>query len=294
MSYYYEKYWTPTTPRHTDKGVKAFSRRGSFGKHWWSKKWISALERLMDSARLRRGRRYARSGQVISIEETGEGRIKAEVQGSRAKPYKVSIKLRQLSDEEWDRVLDIMAENAFFTAQLLAGEMPPEIEEAFASAGVELFPGSRSDLETSCTCPDWANPCKHVAAVYYILAERFDEDPFMLFRLRGRSQEQIMEAIRLRQGELSEEEEEQEEEVPPLEEAVAGFWSFRASPDEFRIDPGPPEVRHHVLKRLGKPAFLDAEGWRTLSEMYDAVSREAIQMAQEGTQEDAKTDCRTG
>ncbi len=278
---YYERYWTPTKPRHTDKGVKAFSKRGSFGKHWWSKKWIAALEGLMDPGRLRRGRRYARSGQVVSIEEAGNGVIKAKVQGSRRTPYKVLIKLRPLSDEEWDKVLDIMAENALFTAQLLAGEMPAEIEQAFADAGVDLFPSTGGDLETSCTCPDWANPCKHVAAVYYILAERFDEDPFMLFRLRGRSQEQIMQAIRERHGESLEDEEEEVEEIRPLEESMAEFWRFQAPVEEFQVKPEPPEVKRHVLKRLGQPAFLDSSGWQDLKNLYDLISQSALRIAQE-------------
>ena len=89
-----------------------------------------------------------------------------------------------------DEALDALAEQAIFTAQLLAGEMPQDIEEAFEEAGASLFPKKRGDLETECSCPDYANPCKHIAATHYILGERFDEDPFLIFRLRGRTQEE--------------------------------------------------------------------------------------------------------
>ena len=97
-----------------------------------------------------------------------------------------------------------MAEQAIFTAQLLAGEMPQDIEQAFEAAKVSLFPSRHDDLKTECSRPDYANPCKHVAATHYILGERFDEDPFLIFRLRGRTQEQVMAALRKRRSEEAE------------------------------------------------------------------------------------------
>jgi uncharacterized Zn finger protein len=146
-----------------EDGIKARSQRGSFAKSWWAARWVAALEHLVDSGRLSRGRSYARKGQVLSIEETRDG-IAARVQGSRPTPYKVSIQMAPLTDAQWDQVIDALSEQAIFSAQLLAGEMPQEIEQAFESAGVSLFPGRRADLKTSCSCPDYANPCKHRAA----------------------------------------------------------------------------------------------------------------------------------
>jgi uncharacterized Zn finger protein len=125
-----------------------------------------------------------RKGQVRSIEEA-KGGIHARVQGSRPSPYKATIRVSPLSEAQWEKVIKALAEQAIFTAQLLAGEMPQDIEQAFRPAGVSLFPDKRDDLETNCSCPDWSNPCKHVAAAHYILGERFDEDSFLLFRLRG-------------------------------------------------------------------------------------------------------------
>jgi len=105
------------------------------------------------------------------------GAITARVQGSRVRPYSVSIRLKPLDDRSWHRVAGVMARQAAFAAMLLAGEMPRDIETAFVEAGTSLFPQSRGDLESRCSCPDWANPCKHVAAVAYVVAEAFDRDP---------------------------------------------------------------------------------------------------------------------
>ena len=197
-SYDYWDDFKPSHPRPAD-GIKAKSQRGSFGSTWWATRWIQALERLMDAGRLSRGRSYARGGQVLNL-DIGAGRVAARVQGSRATPYKIAVELAPLTDDQWARAIDAMAEQAIFAAKLLNGEMPPDIEEAFKQANVALFPVSGSDLRTSCSCPDYANPCKHIAAVYLLLGERFDADPFLLFHLRGRSKEQIMAAMRARRA----------------------------------------------------------------------------------------------
>ncbi len=195
----YDYYFKPTKAKEAKDGIKARSQRGSFAKNWWAQRWIAALERLVDSGRLTRGRSYARKGQVLSIEENKDG-IAAKVQGSRATPYKIKIQITALTDAEWEKVFDALSEQAIFTAQLLAGEMPQDIESAFERAKVSLFPSKRADLQTDCSCPDYSNPCKHIAATHYILGERFDEDPFLIFRLRGRTQEQVMAALRQRRA----------------------------------------------------------------------------------------------
>ena len=141
--YDYYGYFKPSRPRATDEGIKARSKRGAFAKNWWATRWIKALERLVDSKRLGRGRRYARAGQVVSIKEVAGG-VEAKVQGSRRTPYKVSIAVEPLTDKQWERVLDALADQAIFAVQLLAGEMPPDIEEVFTAAGVSLFPDKRA------------------------------------------------------------------------------------------------------------------------------------------------------
>jgi uncharacterized Zn finger protein len=181
-------------PRAARGGIKSQSERGSFGESWWAKRWISVLESFNIGGRLQRGRSYARSGQVLSI-AIQKGRVLARVQGSRPKPYDISIKVKTLSPAQWRRVVKLLAGQAMYTAALLAGEMPHEIEHAFKEAGVSLFPSRAGDLKTSCSCPDWANPCKHIAAVYYLLGEEFDRDPFLIFKLRGMTRDELVAAL---------------------------------------------------------------------------------------------------
>ncbi|WP_324718068.1 SWIM zinc finger family protein [Carboxydochorda subterranea] len=189
-----------TQPIPVEGGIRARSRKGAIGETWWSRRWVAVLESFGYGNRLARGRVYARRGQVLAI-DVHPGQAKARVQGFRVTPYRVEIRLPVLTDPQWEAATRQMASRAVFAAQLLAGEMPEDIEEAFETAGLSLFPKSSRELVTSCSCPDWANPCKHVAAVYYLLAEEFDRDPFLLFTLRGRTKEQLLEALRaLRAG----------------------------------------------------------------------------------------------
>jgi uncharacterized Zn finger protein len=180
--------------------LKARSKRGQIGDTWWSKRFIDVLESFDIGSRLQRGKRYARAGQVLSM-ESSPGRVSASVQGSRAKPYQVVIETEVLSASEWHGIEVVMASSAVFLAKLLSGEMPAEIEEAFVASSTTLFPASADDLSSACSCPDWENPCKHVAAVFYLLAEAFDADPFLIFAWRGRSKEELLNDLRaLRRG----------------------------------------------------------------------------------------------
>ncbi len=184
-------------PIRVSGGIRARSQRGEIARTWWSRRFVDALERYYgsDASRLARGRTYARAGQVIEI-ELSPGVVSASVQGSRPKPYAVRIAVRELDDAAWRKAETAMAARAVFLARLLAGEMPDEIEEAFEAAKVRLFPARRGDLVTSCSCPDTANPCKHIAAVYYLLAESFDENPFLIFEWRGRPRERLIAELR--------------------------------------------------------------------------------------------------
>ncbi len=177
-----------------------------------------------------------------------------------------------------------MAGQALFTAQLLAGEMPGDIEEAFAAAGVSLFPNNRDELITECSCPDWANPCKHVAAAHYILGERFDEDPFLLFRLRGRTQEQILAALRQRRAgqdaALAEGDAPEYETVVPLEDTLAHFWEPAETLEPFPLSIEPPQIMLPVLKRLGEPAFMGETSLQSeLAAAYQAITQAALALA---------------
>lgn len=169
-------------------------------RKWWVLQWLDLLEKYRFKKRLERGRNYAREGNILAINFEG-AKVTAQVQGTANEPYHLWIKLDSFSDQDWHYIIQSLAEKAIFSAQLLAGEMPDNIEEVFIANGLSLFPFSLSDVESRCNCPDPKNPCKHIAAVYYELADRFSEDPFVLFQLRGRTREEILAQIReLRQG----------------------------------------------------------------------------------------------
>lgn len=187
-------------PIEVEGGLKARSTRGAIGESWWSKRFLDVLESFALGTRLTRGRAYARKGQVLSL-TVAPGSVTASVQGSRPAPYDVSVGLKPFTDEVWSRVEEALAAQALFGAQLLAGEMPHEIEEVFAGAGAPLFPASVADLSMRCSCPDWSVPCKHLAATFYLLAEAFDTDPFQILYWRGRDRETLLASLRaLRSG----------------------------------------------------------------------------------------------
>ncbi len=187
-------------PRSVEGGIKARSTRGAIGESWWSKRFIEVLESFAIGTRLTRGRSYARKGQVISL-EVAPGRVTAQVQGSRVRPYRVSVGLTPFPSKTWAGIEARLAEQALYSAQLLAGEMPHEIEQVFAEAGAPLFPAAFKDMAMSCSCPDFAVPCKHLAATFYLLAEAFDADPFQILHWRGRERQKLLERLReLRSG----------------------------------------------------------------------------------------------
>lgn len=192
--------WYETSrPIAVEGGVKAKSKRGDIGTQWWSRRFIAVLESYGISGRLQRGRAYARKGQVMEF-SLGTGTVTARVQGSRRTPYKVTIKVLPLTTAQWKTVEARLAGAALFRAKLLAGEMPAEIEEVFAECGTPLFPRRFSDLDMDCTCPDWEVPCKHLAAVCYVLAEAFDDDPFQMLAWRGRGKEDLLAPLRRGRG----------------------------------------------------------------------------------------------
>ncbi len=280
--------YAPSKPIKVEGGIKAKSKRGGIGDTWWSKRWVKLLESFGWNNRLERGRRYARGGQVLDF-KLSSGRVTARVQGSVPEPYSVCIEIKPLTNEAWKRVEEEMAEKAIFAAKLLAGEMPQNIEEAFESAGMALFPVSSKDLKTDCSCPDSANPCKHIAAVYYILAEEFDRDPFMLFKLRGRTKDEITTSLRRKRTEgansiqkveplSSNVAAEQKETVPPLE--IEDFWSG-GDVESFSVNISQPEVSAAIIKRLGTPEFWDSKEDFSgkMSGCYENVSRHAMEAA---------------
>ncbi|HEY7424766.1 MAG TPA: SWIM zinc finger family protein [Gemmataceae bacterium] len=263
---WYRDFFPRSRPRAAKGGIKSQSKRGAFGQSWWAKRWIAVLESFDIGARLGRGRSYARSGQVLSI-DVAKGEVTARVQGSRPKPYDVTIEVKTLTAGEWDRLVQALSGQALFVAKLLAGEMPQDIEQVFTEAGLSLFPQKSRDLITDCSCPDWSNPCKHVAAVYYLLGEEFDRDPFLLFQLRGLSREELLKRLsRAAPAATPAAEESPVALSEPLPDDPAIFWAGSDLPDDVFSEVRQPPVSAAWLQRLGAFPF-----WRGETNLFDAL-----------------------
>lgn len=266
--------WEPSRPLPVEGGIAARSKRGAIGETWWSQRFIELLESFDVGSRLARGRNYARRGQVVEL-EVEPGVVLAKVQGSRFTPYRVRIRGKALTEQQWRRVEKAMAARALPLAKLLAGEMPHDIEDAFAACKLTLFPRSNAELKASCTCPDSENPCKHVAAAYYILAERFDEDPFLIFAWRGRDKDELLKRLRARRGtgtpraSTATRSAQPEPSTVALADQLDCFWRSGPSLADLHVSPLASETADTLLRQLG-PAPVEVAG-QNLAEILAAA-----------------------
>jgi uncharacterized Zn finger protein len=267
MPFWDEPDYVKSGPIRVDNGIRARSRRGAIGSSWWSRRFIEVLESLELGGRLARGRSYARAGQVLSLEVTA-GSVVSSVQGSRPKPYQVRIDIRQIWATHWERVEKAISEAAIFSAKLLAGEMPEDLEDVFDDLGLWLFPRDAGELTMDCTCPDMSVPCKHVAATLYLLAEAFDRDPFLVLTWRGRDKGTLLANLRALRGSPESTEEAPRRSIwdelrslrqPDLADSVDGYFSCRS-----RLSPVDDGHRDIVIPdavlRERDPLHLEAHG----------------------------------
>jgi len=288
-SFNYYPHYEPARPLPVESGIAARSQRGAIGETWWSQRFIALLEAGGAGSRLKRGRSYARAGQVTEL-EVEPGLVLARVQGTRYSPYRVRIQAKVLSENQWQRAEKAMAGQALPLALLLTGEMPAEIEEIFAACKLTLFPKSYRELQASCSCPDWENPCKHLAAAYYILAERFDEDPFLIFAWRGRSREELVARLRARRDRqrgratgrvtaaIGAAPSEEPAAAAPLSERLSDFWRCGPELAGFRVNPLAGEAPDALLRQLG-PAPAQARG-RNVTELLTPIYAKLAQHAE--------------
>lgn len=250
------------------------TEQGQISREWWVQGWLDLLNSYRFKKRLERARDYARQGNVLSLEFQGP-KVVATVRGREQPEYDVSLWLDPFSDEQWDYVIDTLSQQAIFSAKLLAGEMPHNIQEVFTANGLSLFPFTLSEIHSRCSCPDKANPCKHIGAVYYILGDRFEEDPFVLFQLRGRSKDQILETLRqLRSaaGEAS------EAEIPTAEAQIPTPSVTPLKIDQFWQYDEPLESSLVVITPSGSETVLDVLG--PIPPIAEAESRSKAQDSQ--------------
>ena len=263
-------------------------------REWWAQRWLDLLDSYRFKKRLERARNYARQGNVLSIEFKGS-KVLAQVQGTEPEPYQVSLSLDPFTDEQWGYVIETMSQRAIFAAKLLAGEMPQNIEEVFTANGLSLFPFTLSDIHSKCSCPDKANPCKHIGTIYYQLGDRFSEDPFVLFQLRGSTKDQIIAALREFRAASVEASDTDNTEASnnqgqslityrPLK--IEQFWQYNEPLESTLVVIAPPPSSDTVLDVLGPIPLpeLDATDSKADSEavmqyldtVYKQVSQQAV------------------
>lgn len=252
-------------------------------REWWVERWLELLDSYRFKKRLERARRYANEGNVLSIEFQGP-RVIAKVKGSDDEPYEVTMSLTPFSKEDWNYIIESLSKKALYSAQLLAGEMPTDIEQVFTAGGLSLFPFTLSEVHSRCTCLDKANPCKHIGAVYYQLADRFSEDPFVIFQLRGRTKTQILESLRqLRakgaKGSRRAKASRARARKTNTPIAMAQFWSFDHPIEKSLRKLEPIANPQAVIERLGPPPLPTAEATLVqeyLTTAYDQITKQAI------------------
>ena len=275
-----------------------------FGRTWWGQRFIQALERFTDPARLGRGRSYASGGRILSY-EIGGGKVSAKVRGSinpyfgvyEEPIYTTTIALEPISRGNWTKVIAELSGRAGPVVKLLLSEMPDDIDDIFGGLGLHLLPGGERDFTTRCSCPDWANPCKHVAGVCYLLASALDQDPFLLFELRGLARDQLRgELAKSPLGQLLASELELPDVEPrpvpsyytrpvaePAPEVVSykEFWTgARRLPPETDAAT-PPSLRALLIKKQGDyPPFWqkDQPFTAVMEELYERVRTRSRQM----------------
>ena len=239
-------------PREDRRSAAGPRRRRGFGVTWWGEAWVTALEQRarLDPNRLPRGRSYARGGTVGEL-AIGPGEVRAAVQGRRVRPYQVRVRVRVLDAAEWDRVLDAIAAQIGHAAALLDGELLPEVADDVRGAGTDLLPGP-GELQPRCSCPDWADPCKHAAAVCYLVAGALDADPFSLLLLRGRRREEVLAALRARRRSAGATAPPAGPSPPAADPGVDAREAYRRALAPLPAPPLPPQ-------RPGQPAVLPVD-----------------------------------
>jgi uncharacterized Zn finger protein len=281
-------------------------------RQWWVQRWLELLDSYRFKKRLERARSYAREGNVLDI-HFENAQVLATVQGSEVEPYQVSLTLDPFSDEDWHYVITTLAEKAIYSAQLLAGQMPESIEKVFIKNGLNLFPFNLTDIRSRCSCPDKANPCKHIGAIYYQLADRFSEDPFVIFQLRGRTKSQILAELRQLRSQKSSISLEETPKIVEESSAIASdsifleatnhstktnkklkpskdeiltqiekFWQYDEPLDSSLVVITPPTNQKDILELLGTlplPYEEAQEVKQSLQQIYQTVSQKALMTA---------------
>ena len=285
-------------PRRVRSGIKLRSKDGPRGCTWIGRQWLRLMDSAFPAEILHEGLAYAHSGQTASF-EIRPGLIEAKVQGRAPKRYATTIRIATLNGEEWRRLIDAMVVEAIHAARLLAGELSPSIQAAFASLGLEMMPVGLGVLRCDCSC-DEEGYCKHAAAVAYLVAELLDEKPMTAFILRGIRVQHLLDRLRQARtihthGVASAHADPMIPEsrlvVPPLEECMDEFWRPGPRFAEARESNPTPHVHHALLRRLG-PSPMNGRFPLVglLASIYDCVAESAIRLRDHTEQAEEEDD----
>lgn len=233
-------------------GISTRTPRGQIGQSWWARRWLEPFEDTVPRPVLDNGRKYARKGQIVSL-EVNPGEISGVVQGTRAEPYRCNVRFPVIDDSVWETALEKLRETSWPIAQLLANRLPEDLEQRLGMEDGQLFPSFSPEPDSFCQCMNGGHLCKHMAAIYYIIAERLDDNPFLLLELRGLPEKAVRAFWRKSWG----------------IEATSGAVSEDAAhaPDQAYYGPEieplidlerQPIQPMDVLNRLGVPSFLPA------------------------------------
>ena len=257
------------TPLTVKGGIRAQLATSGVSRVWWSRRWMEMMEDFRIGARLGRGRSYAVSGQVSKLTIV-DGQTEADVQGSTPQPYHCVIRLRQLAPEAADRIRDHLYRHPMLLGRLLAGELPYELETLFGETGTPFFPQRKDDVWSHCTCPDYANPCKHLAAVYFLLGETFVRKPSLLLTLRGLSLPELEIPVLPEPAET-------EKSSPTAELTAAACYGAPHAPLAPDPAPLPGGADVPLLARLGPIPF-----WRGQERFIDTLTHLYARATQRG------------
>lgn len=242
-------------------GIHIQSLRPQASRKWWAKRWLEFMEELKMGARLGRGRSYAISGQVIALEVV-PGLVSACVQGGSAEAYRCELKFDVMPDDVKTEILSKLHAKPLLLAQLLVHNLPPSVDRMFRAAGYPLIPSSVNSFEAVCSCPDYADLCKHVAAVLFLLTEAFEQDPLRLLTLRGITRDDLIGNSGTQDVRISEDPKNQTPEHPNL------FWG---EPPKMKLDFGSAPTaagKTPLVKRLGIIPF-----WRGDQRFFEAMDQ---------------------
>lgn len=275
----------PIMPKRVRGGLKIRGNEGPVPKSWLTTSWVQLIEELVAVEELIEAREYARIGQTISV-EISPGLVEAKIQGRSPRPYTTKLHFPQLSEAQWQQVIDAMAFEAVYAAKLLADELPQATPELFAKLGLLLLP-TRESIRVECTCVA-EEPCKHAATAGYLIMQQLDVTPLLILTLRGLPADHVVERITQARAIQSHGQAaahpdpvlaDLQEPALALEQCLEEFWRPGPEISELEHMPPPQHAPHALLRRLG-PSPLGGKFPLVglLASIYDTVSQAAIKL----------------